>query len=344
MAEIIKLGFYTDIHHSGNSPSRRKDNYPEAVRRKHRYIYKDGEERGVDLWLNGGDVNESPLVERSIINEQFDIMSKRKAPEYAIYGNHDVIGNNVEKAHQVSTSLLYNAGFLKLLNEKEPVRFGQNGITLAIYGVNIHKDMDNLRPEDYYVKKPEWADWCILVAHGWLTEHDKKLEGLHHTTFQAVLDTGTEADVIYTGHYHPGHGTVIKEKANGKELVFHNPGSPVRMKALMSELTRKVGYSITVFTKHAMAIEFIEFPEDIARPGEEILDRESLEREIAKAKEREQIQFKFADTQIRGKSPKEVILRISEEKKLSKKGREDLIGRVENAIMVTEAARQKTAL
>ena len=336
----IKLGFYTDPHHSGRTPRRRKDNYPETVQRKHKYIYSDGIKRGCDLFMNGGDINESPLMTNTVTNDQIEVFKTRgDIPEFGIYGNHDVIGNNSEKANQFDASILFNVGFLTHLKKDEPTRFELNDITLAIYGVDVHKDMDNLRPEDYYCKKPDWADWCLLVAHGWLTERDLKLEGVAHTTFQDVVNTGTEADIIYTGHYHPGHGTVQKQRLDSPAtsvIMFHNPGSPVRMKARKSELTRKVGYSITTFTKSAARIEFIEFPSDIALPGEEVLDRETLEEDIRRASQKENITMKYSDVVLKSTSPKNVIMEIATEKKLSKEGREDLSDRIEKFIKAEE--------
>lgn len=328
----MKIAFYTDMHWSGNWPKRRKDNFTETVERKHKFIYKDAEYRGCDIVLNAGDINETPIVANSIINRQLNILREKSIEEFGIYGNHDVIGNNAEKAEQVSASILFSSGLMEKLSKDEPTVVTRGDINIMIYGIDVHKDMDNLRPEDYYVKKPDWIDFCILVAHGWLTDREINIEGLKHTTFDSVLKTGTEADIIYTGHYHPGHGTVMKFKENGKPILFHNPGSAVRIKASKGEMERQVGYSITTLEKgEEPKIEFIPFPELIARPAAEVLDRESLEADIAQQEKIEFIEHKYSDILIKATSPREVIMEIAKESKISEHSKQDLIRRIDEA-------------
>lgn len=330
---MIKLAFYTDIHHSGTGPKRRMDNYPEAVARKHTFIYTDGIERGADLFVNAGDMNETSFVANSVIARQYEIMrSRQSVPEYGILGNHDVIGNNAEKMDQVSAGLLFASGAINKLS-MTPTRFEKNGIVLAIYGLDIHKDMDNLRPEDYYVEKPDWCDFCILVAHGWQTETDKGMQdhGIKTTTFKAVLETGTQADVIYSGHFHPGYETMVKYKPDGSRLMFVNPGSPVRMKALKSEMARKVGYSITTFypERHFFEENFYAFPEHIALPGEQVLNREALEEDIRKEELKVSIDAKYSDMSISSVSARDVIMEIARAENVPQDVKDDLAKRLD---------------
>lgn len=337
----LKFGFYTDIHWAGKSPIRRLDDYLVAVERKHKYIYERAEQEGCTFMVSGGDINETPLIANSIVNRQIEVMKGKNIPEYAIYGNHDVIGNNAEKAEQVSASILFTAGYLKHIGNKEPVRIEEDGVTIALFGIDVHKDMDNLRPRDYYVKKPEWADFCILVAHGWLTEKEISIEGLHHTTFSDVVDTGTEADLILTGHFHPGYPTKRLMRMDGKTITFHSPGSPVRVKATTGEMSRKVGFSIIHVSKGGIDVEFVEFPPGIARPAEEILDRASLEEEARRAEVKEQIQARYDGINFTATSPKTLVMEIAAKSGLPKEALDDLSKRIEDAEM-NEAIKSQT--
>lgn len=332
----MRFAFYTDMHHAGQSPARRKDYYPEAVERKHRFIYKDAQERGADFFLFGGDMNEYHTVAYSVVNRQFEIMREmRKVDEYAIIGNHDVVGNNSDRVGFVPISTLYSSGFLKRLHPEEPTIIEQGGIRVAIFGRDIHKDMDNLRPEDYYVKRPDGVDFVILVAHGWLREKEMNIEGVRHTTFAQVVATGTEADIILTGHDHKGHPTADKtvtkvSPVTHKPILFVNPGSPVRIKAAEYEMERQVGYMMFDLGAGTFSHKFVVFPDFIARPAEEVLDREALLKDLERAEERAQMERQYENFSLSSLSPKDVIIEIAAEENISSGAREDLITRIED--------------
>lgn len=328
----MRFGFYTDIHYSGKGPKRRKDDYPKAVERKHRHIYRDGQMECVEFFVSAGDINEYHTVANSVLNRQFTVMrEERSVPEYGILGNHDVLGNNSERVDLVSVSTLYSSGFITRLSKTEPTRIeGEDGTILALFGVDIHKDMDNLRPEDYYVEKPYWADYTILVAHGMVRERAIDLPYVRQTTFSQIVETGTQADLILTGHDHNGYGIIKKTRTDGGTVIFHNPGSPVRIKASEAEMERTVGYSLIDLTKEGIKITFMPFPSDIALPAEEVLDRETLLEEIRLAENRVAVQNKFENFSISSISLKDVIIEIATSDNISEGAKIDLVRRLED--------------
>jgi exonuclease SbcD len=115
------------------------------------------------------------------------------------------------------------------------------------------------------------VDYAINIVHGMLLKKPF-YEGIQYTLLEDIKDT--EADITFAGHYHSGFGI-----RNINDKYFVNPGSIVRVSNTISEIERKPKI---VYIELEDDIEIREIELKSALPGEEVLDREELE----KAKDR----------------------------------------------------------
>ena len=105
------------------------------------------------------------------------------------------------------------------------------------------------------------------MVHGFLLDKPF-LKEVPHTLVSEIYDTN--ADITLSGHYHLGFKTIEHE---GK--YFINPGSMVRISNSLSEMQRKPKVIIIELDSE---INIKEVYLNSALPGEDVLDRQEMER------------------------------------------------------------------
>lgn len=268
----MKLLFFTDTHIKGTTPKNRKDNFYETLKRKFNEICDISNELDVDYILHGGDWFDRPDISPSIVRE-FAIIIKSFGKEvFTVAGNHDIYGHNPGTVTRTMLGILEGTGVVRLLNDNEAVILEKNGISLQLTGKSYNYDIDGQDYSKYYiVKKNNVVDYAINIVHGMLLKNPF-YEGIQYTLLEDIKDT--EADITFAGHYHSGFGV---KNIDGKYFV--NPGSVVRISNSIGEIERKPKV-VYIELKDNIFIREIELKS--ALPGEEVLDREELE----KAKDR----------------------------------------------------------
>ena len=276
---MLKFLYMGDRHNSESIPKSRIDNYFDSCEAKDNEIIKIANEHNVTAILHPGDFWTDS--DRRIGNEFIAKIARRwmaaGIPLIGIAGNHDLIGNNEGSISSTTTGLLNSLGIFKTLSNGERVCFDDGGKTVVITGTGYHKGMDKKEFLSDYIVEEKQGDVHIHIVHGML--NPKSLgKIIRHTTIDEIKHT--EADVTLCGHDHVGFGIV---DYNGK--LFINPGAVVRMTCDVKEIERTVGVVLLTVDDGKVAAEFI--PLTSAKPGTEVLSREMIEEQSAKAQYRD---------------------------------------------------------
>ena len=266
---MLKFLYTTDPHVRATSPTARLDDFPTTILNKIEYWIQLGKELDVDGYLNGGDWLDRPDVPYSTLRNLLKVLRKADKPIYSVGGNHEEYGMNPDTFSRTAFGILEGSGLIEMLSEN-PIRITKGGASISLTGCHAHYDLDKgERTIDYTDVKGIPSDVRLHIVHGFLAK-EKKLEEIPHTIIDDVLDTN--ADIILTGHDHSGFGVI---KKNNK--LFCNPGALARVSAAVGDVNLEVKVAlITIDDDNSFDIRLIPLPVDIARPANEVLDRDKL--------------------------------------------------------------------
>ena len=283
----MKFIYFTDMHGRANNPISRLDNFPETILKKLDWVMNLSNEYEAVL-LFGGDWLNRPDTSSAFITEMGKIIKKAYGDIYTVLGNHDIYGYNPESFNRTPLNILRGVDFIKVLSEIEPIDIVEGRKMIRLTGSSSTFGIDKEDKKHYYphiVNDDEYDNIHIHVTHGFLADH--AWPNVECTVVKDILDT--PADVILSGHEHSGFGIIHK---NNK--YFCNPGALARVTAGVGDVNMIVRVALLDTDKYGTDdfITFINCP--IARPAEEVLDREKLLEE----KEHEQkIQQFFSSVQ-----------------------------------------------
>ncbi len=266
----MRLLFLTDTHIRGNNPENRRDNLSDTLKNKVHEVIEIAEKHEVDYILHGGDFFDVASPSLAVTGEFLELFRKFRAPIYAISGNHDLFGANIQTLPRTLLGFIARLGFINLLMPGEKVYLKKHDVCLQLTGQPYHYDIDVRERElDYHILK-ENADIAIHMVHGMLANQEE-FPG-HHTLVNDILET--QADITLSGHNHLGFGNL---EVGGKHFI--NPGALVRLSNHKKEIERKVG--VTLINLDGKKIECKTIYLDSAPLGDEVLDRSKLEAKAA---------------------------------------------------------------
>ncbi len=269
----LKVLFFTDTHIRGTNPKNRKDNFVDTVEKKLIEITDIIEKHNVDFVLHGGDLFDRPDISISIASRFSMILDKIKVPFYLVSGNHDVYGHNPDTIYRTMLGLLDILGVIKIIKGNEKIILEKNNIKVQLTAQPYVYDIDSPENLDYYIVKDIRQDvnYSIHMVHGMLLDKPF-IKGIPYTLVDDIKDT--LADITLSGHYHAGFKTL---KIDNK--YFINPGSMVRISNSLKEIERIPKIVLIEFGKD---IQITEIPLESALPGEEVLDRSEIEKNLFK--------------------------------------------------------------
>lgn len=289
---MFRIIFSTDHHVKGTNFAQRKDFFPETVLAKLSCINDMAKQYKADLHLMGGDVLDIPGVAPSVVTSIQNVLKASPAPIYSVIGNHCVFGNP-DDISKLPIGNLMSSGLVNRIqgtldfSYPDNLSIGCGPIAITGQDATYGLDRDGSIAE-YCPARPENALVHIHVVHGWLSDKPV-METIPHTMIDAIVNE-TQADIILTGHEHTGYGIIKRTNAQGKEKIFINPGAVSRVKASLEEYFRMPAIAlIEIDDDGKIDARILQIP--IAKPGEEVIDRETLEHEI----ERSKIIEKFSD-------------------------------------------------
>lgn len=243
---MIKWGFMTDPHAKGVKPSTRTDDFSETIKQKLREFFRAGHAAGVDFFINGGDLFDSPYTTPSFVIEIGQLIEEelKGKPFFYVLGNHDLIGYSPKTvsttAYGVMLTFLSNAIAL----EPTPTRYEFNGQAIYLSGVHSYSQLDRTivvddvelhRSRDYVIDDVLDAP-SIHVVHGYLSPKPI-LDDIPHTVVAEMAHT--KATFTLTGHEHTGFAPI--ETAHG---LIYNPGATGRVFASRVEMNRMPRFAI----------------------------------------------------------------------------------------------------
>lgn len=302
----MKFIYMTDPHIRGGSPSTRLDDYSETILGKVSNWLEIGNELGVDFFLCGGDIFDSPHTSNRVVKRFIELLDKGLGGKelFFVWGNHDVHGWNPNTA--IDTSMGLVASFYENVTvlSKEPTKREYDGVTVSLTGVSsyamLDKDVEDdgeiieHRSRDYILKEKS-ADVDIHVVHGYLSLVPI-LEDIPHTVVSDMKET--KADFTLTGHEHTGFPPQVLEDGR----VICNPGALGRVFASITEMNRMPQYFLGEYKDGKVSFKLIPCP--VARSGDDIMDRKALDE-----KKKQEILLKEAKGDI-----KEILSTINVEK------------------------------
>lgn len=269
----LKILFFTDTHIRGTTPKNRKDVFVDSVEKKLLEITNIIEDYNIDFVLHGGDLFDRPDISISIVSRFLVILDRIKVPIYLISGNHDIYGHNPDTINRTMLGLLDVLGIIKIIRSEEKVILEKDNISVQLTGSPYVYDMDSPGKLDYYLVKdvdPQ-IDFSIHMVHGMLLDKPF-IKGIPFTLVENIRET--KADITLSGHYHGGFKTIEIDNH-----YFVNPGSVVRIANSLKEIER---IPKVVIIELNDTISILEIPLLSALPGEEVLDRTEIEKNLFK--------------------------------------------------------------
>jgi len=245
MDKFIVVG---DLHLSNKAPSSRTDpNFLATCQNKLTQILEASQQPDITALLLLGDLFNSPCPSYPVLIMFItSFLQKVGCPIYTIVGNHDVFSRSMKTMERTALFLLQSTTKLTVISPMFTpyVLFPETCI--------------------YISEKPETDKIPVEMVHELLTEE------LEFAGTIPASDYRTEAEIVISGHYHPG----FKKEVNGK--LFLNPGSLLRTN--ISEQDRQPYFAIlTPKTKEYELIEIHVLGESTFNPqAANVIDVESL--------------------------------------------------------------------
>lgn len=234
---MTKILYCTDQHYTERTPRSRRDNFGEAIIGKVGWSTDFGNEQGVDVYLEGGDLFNYPVQTPYELNRIHDALERRKAPTYGVIGNHPIKGNFEGWRPYSGVEILQK---LKLIDWLDPweADIEVDGFTFRLH----HTDL---------MRHPiVRADGSQLWPHITWDEYDPG-----------------EANVVLISHYHPCQGSA---QING--VWFISPGAVSRGTLAEDNLSRAPGCTLITIEGGKIDFERIEIPHE---PAEAVFDERS---------------------------------------------------------------------
>ena len=244
-----------DPHLEGRSPGFRKDDYPQTILQKlHWCLATARQEKLLPVLL--GDLFQVPRDNPNwLINELIQMLDQKT---FAIYGNHDVHGNQL--GLDDTFSILESAGCIELLNDNNCFQAQMNGHNVLVGGTSWGQPIPDAEQLDL-------SGEPVVI---WLTHHDLMVPG--YESGRIELDDNLPFDLVINGHIHRR----LEEYRIGETVVV-TPGSITRRKR--SDATRNHVPSVLLveFAQHGWGYKYIEVPH---RPFEEVFHASVVSTEI----------------------------------------------------------------
>ncbi len=252
----------TDPHIKGVRIKTRTDNYPEVILGKLDFVIGYCEKHKVTKLINMGDMFDNPNVSDYIAGRVAGKFSKAYKKfglkMYYIAGNHDITGKNFSTYVHGKLAGFEHYEWFNFIGDK-PIEFSD--AYLGGYHYDHAKESETYfdMPNHPYKK----GKLKILALHAMVTGDDRDLIVNGKAQLISYKSLVSDADLILTGHFHPGFGI---KKINVLEhiITVANPGSLARTNSYIAKHT--VGPAILyieVDKRKLSKIELIKVPHEI---------------------------------------------------------------------------------
>ena len=305
----MKFIYLSDTHIKGKNPNNRIGDYYQDVMAKIKEVVALSKKLKCDYVIHGGDLFNSPNVSNVIIDEFIDLIESAKIPWYIVWGNHDLIGHNVELSNSSTLAHIFRRS--KLIQHLDDINI--KNFSTYIQGFDYYHNIEgDIKEKGLNCKFPE-AKYKIAITHAFFTLKPF----LPHVLHIQLKDIKTDFDVVLCAHYHKDWD--IKEIDGTK---FVNLGAIGRQG--IDEVKREPKVLLVDTETKELTI----IPLKSAKKGEKVFDIEK----IAKVKEFEGNIDNFIksieSTKFQGLDLRGLIESIGKEKKEDRAVIDELIQRI----------------
>lgn len=267
---MFKIITFTDVHLADQGPSSRTDNYRDAILGKLQQASDIARDRKADLAICAGDLFHFKSPSKNshyLVSKAMEIFNNFPCPVFSIYGNHDIMQDNIGTMPKQPFNVLVKSGALKYLTDHH----FDNG-NIRIFGMDYLTEPDY--PEFNKEKTTEKIQMC--VAHVNASSQFDDLFGEKVYKYQEL--SNCSPDIFLFGHYHPDQGIEIH---NNKHFI--NVGSLSRGSLKKDELSRtpNCGF-IEIDDNYQITTEKIQLK---VEPAHAIFDLEKKKKEDVEQKE-----------------------------------------------------------
>jgi DNA repair exonuclease SbcCD nuclease subunit len=228
---MIKFGYFTDTHARFDTPEERTDNFLLSLLTKLEEVGQIFKDNKVDYVLFGGDLYDSDSVAKSVITSIQTVLRSWQLPIIGVVGSHDYFGYQMKTLKSTALGITESAGIIDIIGgyaHPQSTQIMQNGeMIVTIVGTphtyTFADSYKNMYADDFDASS---SNFMIQIVHGDL--NDKPVPWRHIL----IADELTCADLVLSGHYHPGWDKPIIKRSciEGRNTTFINPGSISRMK------------------------------------------------------------------------------------------------------------------
>jgi exonuclease SbcD len=311
--------FATDAHVRGSSPEGRIDDFPEAVLDKLRQIGELARTEGSEAVVFGGDMFHEPDPATSVVTSVIRILKGYPCPIYTVWGSHDVFGYSEQTLKRSALGVLIEAHVLRMLDARKATQVGPFDLVGLSHSYTLDRTEGAYDLSRLELQGTRGKGILVEVVHGMLLAKPFKV-ALDYTL---IGNVHTDAQVVLSGHYHPGFGTVRLGKT-----VFCNPGSLGRLENTAANRTRRVCVAEVMDVEGDVNVVHVELS---TRLGTEVFDDRIVEvddkRELDLFVKQLHQQMGAVDMQ----DAKKLILTVAKERKASNELCNHLVGIVEAA-------------
>jgi len=271
----ITMSFFTDLHLRGQTPSSRKDDYPQAILNKLGFCLRHASKN--DFALFGGDFCHSYKLTSDAIKEKAIALFDEflNVPMFYTWGQHDLFGKEYETRSDSTKAFIFRQALRK--QNKALTEIPTDKDLIIDCGIKIG-----------LISCPSGVDcmkWAKRISRRRNTEIDIRIALVHHLLTSEVdnhflldvneFETGTKDnrgfDVVLCGDLHTG----FSPYKNDAETLFLNPGSLARTAKTVNDMARPIrGVDIIIDTK-TKKIEYDFWPIECAGTAEEIYKKDS---------------------------------------------------------------------
>lgn len=263
----LTLVFRTDVHASDHAPASWKGDYREEILESLRQIGVIADSVGAVGVLDGGDffhVKAPTRTSHGLIIDVGHIHKDYPCPVYAIEGNHDLQGNNLETIDRQPLGVLFECGVFRRLREEI---FIEGEVRVRVVGVPFSptRTLQELQT----IRKRSDDMFLVVVAHALAGEAPPpSVEGFFKEPVfhyqDLVFDDGPDAWCF--GHWHKDQGIT---RVGGK--LFINQGAVGRGALIKENTERTPQVSILEVTLDAVTARSVNL--NVA-PATEVFDFE----------------------------------------------------------------------
>jgi predicted phosphodiesterase len=244
---MTKLLFFTDCHFRHRTPLNRTDDILKTALGKMEHVLKFAKENNCIL-ICGGDFWQTPSQPDFVAARVAELFEKYNQTTYFLIGNHDCIGGNIDSYKDNKLGLFQHYSWFKFL-ATNPIETED----VIIEGYDFSRELEC--PEHVPCREIKTNKIRAVVVHSMITDDsgvvvDGKSKTINWCSIQ------TAADIILTGHYHPG----FEVKQNPLGTYFVNPGAMVRLEASKIEMHRKPKFALIQIEKGISFIKLVEIP------------------------------------------------------------------------------------